>query len=150
MDETFVFKSEEGIRATGRNMNRFSIFAIELACNPIQVCFGLGPQINNYVMNASPQARKGLALTVWGYLIMKPPKSKREPVLRDIRLFHRRGNSMLAKFLNTEMSAEHASMIREWFGFDNEYALYLLFEKLHRNRILKLSSIIDSESNPLS
>jgi len=121
VDQATWLQGEECVGATGCNMYRMPVFRVQLEGNPLHVGRAVRTHIDDDVVDGTFQTTKGLAFAVWRQLIMKATQGVSEMVFRDIALGNMRRYPLLGKFLFTEMTPEHPTVInkRGWFNQEN-------------------------------
>ena len=121
-----------GVGAARRDVKTRTTPGVERNRYPLQRRFRIRPQVDDDVVDATTEARYGLALGMRGKLVMKAAQRVQMRVFGNVALRDLGPNPVSGKLLLAEMPAKYAAFVAEKLSFDQPCACDIEFLELQR------------------
>src|SRR5262249_20105966 len=108
----------ESVGEAFRDIESVAAIGIELAPEPLRVCRGVRPQVDDDVENSAARTTNNLRFLMRRCLEVHSAKRTRVRVARDAALSELRVESVLRELVSTPRPREEAALIRMEFNLD--------------------------------
>lgn len=119
-----------GVGAARRDVKTCTTSGIESNRYPFKKRFRIRPQVDDDIVDATTEARYGLAFGMRGELVMKATQRVQMRVFRNVALCDLRRNPMSGKLFLAEMPAKYAAFVADKLSVDQPRTRNIKFLEL--------------------